>query len=344
MASAAGITEAALFNGCALSRKSSLANVPFDRTPVVETARPLKIKLREVVASLAPSPIRDLLLSKALYYYQNPRPKVVGIGAGVEIQIYNATVEQVVQPSNTVDVTKISYAGNFNFRDPGNVAGIVIERLYPTKDEAIKIPISVIPDEEDLKNAVSGNIAQDGTPLLEVDFDATDYMLQGVSPAIRLFVPRISTISGDRIERLIRFILLKEASQLLLCHVWLEETAKKMEALCLPRYVRVKLSDGSEGVAEILTSAFVNLMNYQGRFVAGLDSAGLALAFKALEGTDIANEFANSNPQMGAIAVEIEALSLGTTQGEILRNSLRWGIDSQAAGKVFRAGDVKKFP
>lgn len=293
-----------------------------------------KQRLIEEIDKLPESQIKSLLITRIKPFYQQNSPGSV-MYQGTEIKVSTTKVDLLTQNSNRVH-------GEFRLRGSTFQA----EQLHPTQPATIKFPYVDLLLESEKSVFPPQNIAADGTPFINLQFQIDKPIYEGILPLIILTTPDIGTIDPSLRQLLKnygRFALIKESCSHLLVDLWMEEVIKRMVKLGLSTTIEARRANGSTKNAEIITQATNVIDALGGRFVAALDLAGYLLAYKAIEGGELDNpnlmdtNLLNARPSM-------QALSLGTTPEEILRSSLSWALTAPTATLLVHLGDLKKIP
>lgn len=294
-----------------------------------------KLKLNTELDNLPDSPIKTLLLSRVKPLYDLNPPKSLNF-AGLEVNVSNPKVVL-----KTVNINRVS--GLFTPRDSSFTTP---EPLYPTRVTRLRIPYLGLVLDSEKATIPAENLAEDGTPLVDIEFPIDKALYEGFSPVITITTPNPSVIKPEfkkLYRNFERFAYIKEACSSLLVDILVEETVKKMHSLGLNITVETRTPSGTEKQAEALIHSLTLINNAQGRFAAVIDLAGYLLAYKATEGTDI-DDPSNMYPGLAKVRPGMQTVNLGTSSKDILYNSFHWALTTDASKELIHVGNINNIP
>ncbi|MBU1000404.1 hypothetical protein KKE78_03355 [Patescibacteria group bacterium] len=295
-----------------------------------------KQRLNDELGQLPDSVVKSLLFARVKPFYEPNPPKSVNYD-GLEVKVSEPVV--VLKTINTNQVT-----GLFSPRDSSFTT---LEPLYPTKATLIRLPyIGLVLDSE--KSGIpTANLAEDGTPLIDIDYPTNIPLYEGFSPVITITTPDPSFIKPEQRQlytNFERFAYIKEACSSLLVDILIEESVKKMHGLGLNITMEVRTPNGGKRQTEALTQSLSIVNNALGRFAAVIDLAGYLLAFKAIERTDI-NDPNNMDAGFARVRPSMQAANLGTSPQDILYKSFYWALTTPEADKqLAHTGNLNSIP
>lgn len=295
-----------------------------------------KQKLNDELDKLPDSPIKSFLQTRVKPLYGPNPPKSINYD-GQEIKVYNPTV--ILKTINTNSVRGLVAPRSSSFITP--------EPLLPTKETQIRIPYLGVVLDSEKATIPAGNLAKDGTPLVDIYFPTDKPLYEGLSPVITITTPDPSFIKPEfrqLYKNFERFTYIKEACSLLLVDILIEETIKKMHGLGLNITMEVKTPSGVRKQAEGLIQSLSIINNTMGRFAASFDLAGYLLAFKATEGTEI-DDPNNIDAGFAKVRPSMQTAVLGTSATDILYNCLRWVLSTpEANSQLAHVGNINNIP
>lgn len=295
-----------------------------------------KQKLNAELDQPPDSPIKTLLLNRVKPLYGPNPPKSLNY-AGLEVKVSIPKV--ILKTENTKRVSGLFTPRDSSYTTP--------EPLYPTRATRLRIPYLGLVLASEKIDIPAENLAEDGTPLVDIDFPIDKALYEGFSPVMTITTPHPSIIKpGSRqlYKNFERFVYIKEACSALLVDILVEETVKKMHSLGLNITLEARTPGGTRRQAEALTQSLMIINNAQGRFAAVIDLAGYLLAYKAIEGTDV-DDPNNMDPSFARVRPSMKAVNLGISPQDILYNSFHWVLTTPAASREFaHAGNINNIP
>lgn len=294
-----------------------------------------KQKLSTELDALPDSPIKTLLLGRVKPLYDSNPPKSINYD-GLEIKVSNPKVIL-----KTVNTNRVS-----GFFTPRDSSYITLEPLYPTRATRLRIPYLGLVLDSEKGTIPAENLAEDGTPLVDIEFPTDKVLYEGFSPVITITTPDPAVIKPEfrqLYRNFERFAYIKEACSALLIDILIEETVKKMHSLGLNITVETRTPSGTEKQAEALIHSLSIINNAQGRFAALIDLAGYLLAYKATEGTDIDDPH-NMYPGLAKVRPGMQTINLGISSQEILYNSFHWALTTDASREFVHVGNINNIP
>lgn len=293
-----------------------------------------KQRLNDELDKLPNSAIKSLLLARVKPFYGSSPLKSINYN-GQEIKVYNPAV--VLKTANTNEVRgEVTPRSSFLTSDP----------LFPTRETLIRVPYPGIVLDSEKATIPAGNLAKDGTPLVDVLFPTDRPFYEGLNPVITITTPDPSFIKPQfrqKYKNLERFVYIKEVCSLLLVDVLIQESVKRMHDLGLNITMEVRTPRGAKRPAEALIQSLVIINNTMGRFAASFDLAGYLVAFKATEGTEI-DDPTNMDAGFLKVRPSMQTAVLGTSAKDILYNSLRWVLNTPEANQLAHVGNINLLP
>lgn len=276
-------------------------------------------KLEAIIEELPPSPIKNLLLERALIYFRQPA-RTIG---NVEFRLEKPTVSQ-----KTWDKPQVY--GEFT---PRLSSGISPEFFYPRNDTSRLIPYFF-----ELEQPYQ---------TVQVNFSRGVGLATGFRPSITITTPRSEIIQPqyrDLLHANEKFVFTKEACTVLFFDLLLEKTIMSMEKEGLPTHIEVISRDGQTTLnIEFLSQALGLLNNQDGRTKAIIDIAGYVLALKALQDTEVANLIIQ-DPKIRTVLPDIQAIDLGKTPDELFFKTFVWILLNPQVQMLPHLGDIDKLP
>ncbi len=197
-----------------------------EATPTVEPKNPNKDTIVHLIENLPETPIKGYLQRIVVPYFSYPHPRTISY-AGVPLEIDDVSVAINLQPRTDKNV---AISGTFTMRNSISSR----EPVYPVKETTIAFPfIGYVLDEERAKVAPKFQLLYDGTLSVPITFPTDKEIFQGLSPEITYTGRDPNLLSPDEkkeYEAYLAFGLLKEACGLLLYHLHMGETLKKIRA------------------------------------------------------------------------------------------------------------------
>lgn len=322
----------ALSAACKGSEKTATPIASPLSTPEVENGVD---KLKTVVESLNPSPIKDLLIQRVLRYYQNPRSQFVEL-AGVRIPIFDSGVDITI-------IDRVGVGGAFSSRKSNKAP---FEVLYPTKATFTLIPLVDLFAEVETNAYPQIAKLADGIRVISINFSPQTPTYEGVYPRISMQRPNPRLVKPDD-QQFYQVnegtVLVKEACANLLYEILLEETIKKMQQYNLPTSIEVRKANGSITQSEIVNQALTLISGPLGRSQAILDLASYLVGFKAISGTVMGEEQFQA-PYIREVLGPTKDMNLGNSPEAILANSFHWVLANPSALKLPHVGDLNRIP
>lgn len=296
-----------------------------------------KQNLIDILDNLPASPIKNVLNERVIFIYTNQSPSEVDYH-GVKIKIIKSKVSSSIK-----DGSLNPDGGLFHLIEKGTS----FEGLRPIKDTQLNLPY-VGPILQSERNQIPADIfAADGTPLISFDYmrNSNTYY-SGFAPAIEISDPDPKLITPalkKRMEIMTQQNRLKELCSHLAFDLWIEAAVGKMQELHLPISMSMQKPDGTIQETETVSYMVNEMLNNSERIVAALDLAAYYFAFKAAEGTDLANP-QYMDPKIRAAYESTKRVPLGSTHEEMINSAIYWAITEPAARGLTHVGNIDKLP
>lgn len=304
-------------------------------TACAEEERPPFNKLEDYLNQLPNSPTKAVLTTRLAHFGPN-RPASINI-LGQDIPIYDSSVEQRKLDSNDRNLV----FGQIYPRNPNtDQSKIKQQELTTLEKKNFKIPFPQLWEQVELRSAPQISLLPDGTPYTEVSFDANTSLYEGINPVITV-ARRGDIPQGHPLEK---FLYIKEFAGYLVYLLLLESVAQKSKEFNLPTTIKVGKQNGETKEAVVMQDAMAQIESRSdaGRLVAIQDRAAYIIAAVAVKGSEIANFKGDGN--FVALMTNASKVNLGSTEEELLKNSLAWSRNASNLPNLPVTGNMRKFP
>lgn len=321
-----------LATGCGFANSGESSPL---REPTTVTPRE---RLFREVDELSPSLIKDLLIKRALPYYEKEPPfdSFEINRSGLTFKVHSADIDSTTHNRELFIATLSIRSKDFQG----------LEGYKLLSDVRIRVPLIGMVLENERRLFPPENLASDGTPFMVKVYSAGDTMWDGVFPKIKIIKPDANVVKPANKEfwdAMEKYAYIKELCSLLAYDLQLEETYRKMLDMGSETYLEVEDKNGSRVKVEIVTQLITSIDGREGRWKAIMDLAGYMLGLKALEGTSIATVLSRQ-PSIKAAQESIGTLDLGNNEGVLMANTRRWILSSPEARKLVHAGNLQEIP
>lgn len=288
------------------------------------------------VKELPESPIKQLLITRALPYFGSNRLARVNI-SGYEIPVYDFAVTQ----GKLDDSKPFQVFGEIDPRNPNiDPAKLKQEELIITGREVLKIPLPGLVNSDEIKLFPQIPLLGDGTPYQEVSFETDVPLYEGVNPLITI-LRRKDVQQGHPLEK---FTYIKELSGFLVYLLYLSEVTQKSRDFNIPVTIKARRLNGDIKESFVLADALAKIESKfkSGRLVGIQDRAAYIMSAVAVRDSEIGSFKGN------ATLVELMAnalrVNLGSTEEDVIKNALAWSRDPRNVPQLQIAANMRSFP
>lgn len=253
-----------------------------DKNTANETQRTPEGKeyVLESIHELPDSPIKTGLVERVGPLFGSSVPSEIHL-AGVPVRVWGSDVRFTINSKNIISGSSNPRPDLINTTPTWELAG----------DTTMFLPYVDLATANEAKTFkyVSGN----DTPVIDFTAEKGAKFFNGIWPQITADfsdTSRLSRADKETDARFRKYVVVKEASTLLVYLLQLEATILEMQKLGYNPMAQVIDTDGSNTQVETVTQNINLLTLNQGRLVAAIDIAGEIFATKAYEGNQVLKE------------------------------------------------------
>lgn len=291
-------------------------------------------RLKAIINSLPETEIKRLLMKKVVPILDNPSGTTTLDIAGMPIKVHGLEVTRKTQFTNQTFG---------EFRPGGNPKKVQI--FFPTEEKTLHIPFPYLLKQGEKKTVPLSNIANDGTPFLDITFPKIKPLHEDIAPTIDIVTidPSIRKPEFKKLHKFLEdFTYIKEACGLLTHLLYLEDTITKMRELGFETNIDSVSTNGESRNIEGVNHSLSVLGANNGRYIAAQDLAGYLFAVKAF-GKDLNMDYV-IEPQR-PFYEKMKSASIGNDPARFLEESFQWIVNLNPSEiPIHYVGNLNRIP